>query len=62
MGRGSSIRASQDHSMMGSMDDLLTVRPSIAEMKRIETTLRSRFHMTDLEPCSYYLGMTIQRE
>jgi len=44
------------------VDDLLIVGPSIAEIKRIKGALRNRFQMTDLGPCSYYLGMSIQRD
>lgn len=44
------------------VDDLLIVGPSIAEIKRIKRALRNRFQMTDLGPCSYYLGMSIQRD
>jgi hypothetical protein len=44
------------------VDDLLIVGPSIAEIKKIKRTLRNRFQMTDLGPCSYYLGMSIQRD
>jgi hypothetical protein len=44
------------------VDDLLIVGPSIAEIKRIKRGLRNRFQMTDLGPCSYYLGMSVQRD
>ncbi|KAG9767303.1 hypothetical protein KCU88_g7475, partial [Aureobasidium melanogenum] len=44
------------------VDDLLIVGPSIAEIKRIKRALRNRFQMTDLGPCSFYLGMSIQRD
>ena len=44
------------------VDDLLIVSPSIAEIKRLKRSLRNRFQMTDLGPCSYYLGVSIQRE
>jgi hypothetical protein len=44
------------------VDDLLIIGPSIVEIKRIKRSLRNRFHMTDLGPCSYYLGMTIRRD
>jgi hypothetical protein len=44
------------------VDDLLLVGPSIAEIKKIKRSLRNRFQMTDLGPCSYYLGMSIQRD
>lgn len=41
------------------IDDLLTVRPSIAEIKKIKQSLRNWFQMTDLESCSYYLEIFI---
>jgi hypothetical protein len=44
------------------VDDLLIVGPSIAEIKKIKRSLRNRFQMTDLGPCSYYLGMSVQRD
>jgi hypothetical protein len=44
------------------VDDLLIIGPSIAEIKKIKRSLRNRFHMTDLGPCSYYLGMSIRRD
>ncbi|KAJ5337477.1 uncharacterized protein N7506_005499 [Penicillium brevicompactum] len=44
------------------VDDILIVGPSIAEIKRIKRSLRNRFQMTDLGPCSYYLGVSIQRD
>jgi hypothetical protein len=44
------------------VDDLLIVGPSIAEIKKIKRSLRNRFQMTDLGPCSYYLGISIQRD
>lgn len=44
------------------VDDLLIIGPSIAEIKKIKRSLRNRFHMTDLGPCSYYLGMAIRRD
>ena len=44
------------------VDDLLIVGPSIAEIKRIKRQLRNRFQMSDLGPCTYYLGMLIQRD
>lgn len=44
------------------VDDLLIIGPSIAEIKKIKRSLRNRFHITDLGPCSYYLGMAIRRD
>lgn len=44
------------------VDDLLIVGPSIAEIKRIKRAFGNRFQMTGLGPCSYHLGMSIQRD
>jgi hypothetical protein len=44
------------------VDDLLIVGPSVAEIKKIKRSLRNRFQMTDIGPCSYYLGMSVQRD
>ena len=44
------------------VDDLLIVVPSIAEIKKIKRSLRNRFQMTNLGPCSYYLEISIQRD
>jgi len=44
------------------VDDLLIFGPSLAEIKKIKRSLRNRFQMTDLGPCSYYLGMSIRRD
>jgi hypothetical protein len=44
------------------VDDPLIIGLSIAEIKKIKRSLRNRFHMTDLGPCSYYLGMAIRRD
>ena len=44
------------------VDDLLIIGPSIAEIKKIKRSLRNRFLMTDLGPCSYYLGMSVERD
>ena len=44
------------------VDDLLIVGPSIAEIKKIKRSLRNRFQMTDLGPCSYYLRSCVQRD
>jgi hypothetical protein len=44
------------------VDDLLIVGPSTAEIKQIKRRLANRFQMTDLGPCSYYLGMSVQRD
>ncbi|GFF60834.1 hypothetical protein IFM51744_10503 [Aspergillus udagawae] len=44
------------------VDDLLIVGPSVAEIKKIKWSLRNRFQMTDLGPCSYYLGISVRRD
>jgi hypothetical protein len=44
------------------VNDLLIMGPSIAEIKKIKQSLRNRYQMTDLGPCSYYLGMSVQRD
>ena len=44
------------------VDDLLIVGPSKPEITNIKEKLKHRFHMTDLGPCCYYLGMEITRD
>ena len=44
------------------VDDLLIFGSSKGEIQKLKGALSKRFHMTDLGPCSYYLGMTIQRD
>src|SRR6202012_951432 len=39
------------------VDDLLIVGPSKPEITNLKEKLNLRFHMTDLGPCCYYLGM-----
>jgi hypothetical protein len=36
--------------------------PSAEEIQKVKTLLSSRFEMTDLGPCHYYLGMTVTRD
>jgi hypothetical protein len=44
------------------VDDLLIAGPSKEEIQKLKKALSKRFDMTDLGPCSYYLGMTITRD
>jgi len=44
------------------VDDLLMVGPSKANISMIKAKLSERFHMTDLGPCKYYLGMEVTRD
>ena len=41
------------------VDDLLIAGPSKEEIQELKNALSNRFQMTDLGPCSYYLGMAI---
>ena len=44
------------------MDDILVTGPSKIEIQWVKDALNKRFHITDLGPCSYYLGMTVNRD
>jgi hypothetical protein len=44
------------------VDDLLIIGPSLADINDIKAKLNERFHMTDLGPCKYYLGMEVTRD
>ncbi|SLM35089.1 gag-pol polyprotein [Lasallia pustulata] len=44
------------------VDDLLFVGHKKPEIKKVKQSLNKRFKMTDLGPCSYYLGMSIRRD
>jgi hypothetical protein len=44
------------------VDDLLIIGPSKANISTIKAKLSERFHMTDLSPCKYYLGMEVIRD
>jgi hypothetical protein len=44
------------------VDDLLIIGPSKPNIDTIKAQLAQRFHMTDLGPCKYYLGMEIVRD
>ena len=41
------------------VDDLLIAGPSKEEIQELKNALSNRFQMTDLGPCSYYLGMAV---
>jgi hypothetical protein len=44
------------------VDHLLIAGPSKEEIQKLKKVLSERFNMTDLGPCSYYLGMTTTRD
>ena len=44
------------------VDDLLVAGSSMAEIKTIKVSLNRQFHMTDLGPCHFYLGMEVIRD
>jgi hypothetical protein len=44
------------------VDDLLIIGPSLIEINNIKAKLSKRFHMSDLGPCKYYLGMEVIRD
>jgi Zn ribbon nucleic-acid-binding protein len=44
------------------VDDLLLIGPGKEEIQWLKQELKSRFKMTDLGPCSFYLGMSIRRD
>ena len=44
------------------VDDLLIIGPSKANISMIKAKLSEHFHMTDLGPCKYYLGMEVTRD
>ena len=44
------------------VDDLLIVGPSKSDINEMKEKLNIRFHMTDLGPCHYYLGMEVSRD
>ena len=41
------------------VDDVLVTGPSRVKIQRVKDALNKHFHMTDLGPCSYYLGITV---
>lgn len=44
------------------VDDVLITGRNKSAIKRIKDGLNAKFHMSDLGPCAYYLGMTIKRD
>jgi hypothetical protein len=44
------------------VDDLLLIGQDMSEISKLKQRLSERFDMTDLGPCSYYLGMSIRRD
>ena len=44
------------------MDDLLIFRPNKSAIATLKQNLLDRFHMTDLGPVAYYLGLEVQRD
>lgn len=44
------------------MDDVLITDPSRPNIQRIKDTLNAKFKISDLDPCSYYLNMTVTRD
>jgi len=44
------------------VDDLLIAGPDKKEIQDIKAVLNKRFEMTDLGPCTYYLGMSVKRD
>jgi hypothetical protein len=43
------------------VDDLLIVGPDLDAIRKLKQQFESRFQMTDLGPCRYYLGLEISR-
>jgi hypothetical protein len=44
------------------VDDILLAGPDKPQIQDLEAKFHPRFEMTDLGPCTYYLGMTITRD
>jgi hypothetical protein len=44
------------------VDDLLIFGPNIVKINQLKKSLSERFDMSDLGPCTYYLGMQITRD
>jgi Reverse transcriptase (RNA-dependent DNA polymerase)/GAG-pre-integrase domain len=44
------------------VDDLLILGSKKTEIQKVKDALNSRFKMTDLGPCQYYLGMKVTRD
>jgi hypothetical protein len=44
------------------MDDILLAGPNKSQIQDLKAMFHSRFEVTDLGPCTYYLGITITRD
>ena len=44
------------------VDDVLITGPNRADIQRVKDALNGKFHMTDLGPIAFYLGMTVVRD
>lgn len=44
------------------MDDIQITNSSKDGIKRIKKDLNAKFHITDMGPCTYYLGMIVKRD
>ena len=44
------------------VNDILIIDLSKTDIQRIKKALNDKFHMFDLGPCVYYLGMTVKRD
>ena len=44
------------------VDDVLVTGPNRNDIRRVKSALNAQFHMTDLGPYVYYLGMTVTRD
>ena len=44
------------------VDDILLTGPNKADIQSIKKRLNKKFEMTDLGPCTYYLGITVSRD
>ena len=44
------------------VDDIIIVGPDKEKIQKFKEALSKQFKMTDLGPCKYYLGMTIERD
>lgn len=43
------------------VDDIIIVGPDMKKINDLKAALNGKFKMTDLGPCKYYLGMTVER-
>jgi ABC-type uncharacterized transport system fused permease/ATPase subunit len=44
------------------VDDLLMTGPSKTDISEVKQALNGRFQMTDLGPCTFYLGIFVRRD